>query len=153
MPDKELLFSELSRYYSLMRETTLAYENWAKSYGLSFSSVMILYSLYENKDHCTQKMAREKWLLPKQTVNTILKEFEQRDWISMSPLSSDKRNKIIHFTPEGERFADRVISKLRSLEIYVLENMGLEQVRVMNDNSACYNELFQKGIESQNAEP
>lgn len=149
MLNNELILGELNRFYSLQREATIMYENWAKSYGLTFSSVMLLYSLYENKDTCTQKMASQKWLLPKQTVNAILKDFEKRKLICMSPLPSDKRNKIIHFTPAGEHFADEVILKLRDLEMYVVENMGVEQVKVMNNHYAHYNELFKKGDENQ----
>ena len=38
-----------------------------------------LYSFYESNGRCTQKMISEKWNIPKQTVNTILKDFQKKD--------------------------------------------------------------------------
>lgn len=146
----ELLLEEINRYYRLWREGVFFYEEWAKKRGLSYNAVMVLYSIYQQKEDCTQKLISEKWFIPKQTVNTILKDFEKRNFITLLPLPSDKRNKVIHATPTGAEYANRIISELREVELYVMKHFGLERVKHFNDELAFFNLLFQKGAEYQN---
>ena len=65
---------EWKRYYTLWRECNLMYEEWSKEQGLSMNGYLILYSFYDEKDELTQKSISQKWMIPKQTVNTILKD-------------------------------------------------------------------------------
>ena len=67
----ETMQQQLSIFYNLWRESMLMYEEWSKQRGLSYNCVMVLYSLCEDKD-CTQKKIAQKWLLPKQTINTAV---------------------------------------------------------------------------------
>ncbi len=144
---ENLLLEELNCYYSLWRESTKMYEDWSKKHGLSYNSVMVLSSIFENREHCTQKLISQKWLLPKQTVNTILKDFEQRKLIELFLSPTDKRNKLIKPTPAGKLYAAGILTELRDLELYVLNHMGLEQVKRMNDDFARFVELFHEGAE------
>lgn len=146
---EHLLLEQLSRYYSLWRESMKMYEDWSKRHGMSYNSVMVLSSIFENPEHCTQKLISQKWLLPKQTVNTFLKDFEQRKLIELSPSPSDKREKLIKPTPVGEEYAVSILAELRSLELHVLNRMGLEQVKRMNDDFACFIALFHEGDKKQ----
>ncbi len=142
---ENLLLEQLNRYYSLWRESVKMYEDWSMEHGLSYTSIMILSSIFENEEHTTQKQISQKWLLPKQTVNTILKDFEQRKLIELYPSPSDKRNKLIRPTSAGEQYATGILAELRSLELYVLNHMGLEQVQRMNDDFTRFIELFYEG--------
>ena len=74
---------QLQRYYALWKECTAMYEEWSKDQGLSSNGVFALYSFYESNGRCTQKMISEKWNIPKQTVNTILKDFQKKGYINM----------------------------------------------------------------------
>lgn len=145
MDETATLLEQLNRYYMLWRESISMYEEWSKMHGLSYNNVMVLYSIYENKGHCTQTMISQKWLLPKQTIHTILKDFERRGLIEFSPSPSDKRNKIIHPTKAGEEYADRIITGIRRLEYHVLKSMGIQQVERMNNDFERFIELFQEG--------
>ena len=69
---------QLQRYYALWKECTAMYEEWSKDQGLSSNGIFALYSFYESNGRCTQKMISEEWNIPKQTVNTILKDFQKR---------------------------------------------------------------------------
>lgn len=70
---------QLQRYFALWKECTAMYEEWSKDQGLSSNGVFALHSFYESNGRCTQKMISEKWNIPKQTVNTILKDFQKKD--------------------------------------------------------------------------
>nr|WP_260337754.1 helix-turn-helix domain-containing protein [Pasteurella testudinis] len=145
MKENKALASELDRYYSLWRESNHLYEEWSKLQGLSFNSVMVLYFIRENTEHCTQKMISQKWLIPKQTVNMILKDLEKRGFILLVPLPSDKRNKHIQFTRAGEEYAESIVSELRKKELFAMERIGIERIKAFNDCLAQYIALFNSG--------
>lgn len=84
---------QLKRYYSAWRATNAIYEDWAKKYGLSYYELLVLLSLREGKEPCTQKQICEQWTLPKQTVHSILRNFLEREWVTFHVLENDKRNK------------------------------------------------------------
>ncbi len=145
MSNNENMLMQLQRYYSLWKDCTSMYEEWSKRHGLSSNGVIVLYSLYEGNGTCTQKMISQKWCIPKQTVNTILKVFQKKGYIEMFSIPEDKRNKQIRLTDEGKAFADDIIGKLYKKEIYVIEKMGLENIQNMNDNTELFIKLFREG--------
>ena len=145
MKHDTLMMEQLQRYYALWRESDAMYEEWAKTQGLSLNSLLILYSFYEDSAPCTQKRISQKWLIPKQTVNAALKDFEAKEYIKLIPIETDKRNKQICLTVRGKTYADKIISKLHTMELYVMEQVGLEKMKDMNDWLALFIELFRKG--------
>ena len=48
-------------------------------------------------------MISEKWHIPKQTVNTILKDFQNKGYVEMVSSEDDKRNKIVCLTEAGKK--------------------------------------------------
>ena len=75
--DNLLLTKELDRFYYLWRESIAIYEDWAKQYGLSNNVVMVMESIYNNRENCTPSSISHKWFIPKQTLNSILRDFEK----------------------------------------------------------------------------
>lgn len=75
---KNIQFMEqLNQYYTTWQEWNCMYEEWAKTNGLSANSLLVLSAIYNSKEECTQKKISQRWLVPKQTVNMILKDFER----------------------------------------------------------------------------
>lgn len=135
---------QLNRYYSVWQEYNYVYEEWAKSHGMSVNSLLVLSAIHEGGNDCTQRKISQRWMIPKQTINMILKEFERKGLVELLPMQEDKRNKLIQFTPAGDEYADGIISKLRKAELYVIEEMGIERMKLLNDNMALFAELFSK---------
>lgn len=119
------------------------YENIAKKYGLNYNSLMVLYTLYEI-DICTQKIVCQRYLIPKQTVHSILKEFEKKGYIYFEPYPGSKREKIIKLTPEGKLFADPVIEKVNYIEEKTMENIGSKTCRSLVESTMAHCEQFEK---------
>ncbi len=135
---------QLNRYYSVWQEYNYVYEEWAKSHGMSVNSLLVLSAIHQGGNDCTQRKISQRWMIPKQTINMILKEFERKGLVELLPMQEDKRNKLIQFTPAGDEYADGIISKLRKAELYVIEEMGIERIKLLNDNMALFVELFSK---------
>lgn len=150
MNENKNVLAELQRYYVLWKDFTVMYEEWAKKQGLSLNGVFVLCSFYEGDGTCTQKMISEKWCIPKQTVNTILKDFQKKGYVEMVSMPEDKRNKLIFLTETGKLFADDIIKKIHEKEIYVIEKMGLHNIKNMNDNTELFIKLFREGEVDRN---
>lgn len=142
MNQNEMMLDQLHRYYTLWRESNAMYEEWAKKYGLSLNAVLILYAFYDHGDRCTQKMISKRWTIPKQTVNTILKDFSVRGYIELIPMQEDKRNKLIRLTAKGKEFDDFVITRLQQMELQVMRKMGISRMKELNDNMELFIEIF-----------
>ena len=121
------------------------YDDRAKEQGLSSSSALILYSLYEAKEKCTQKSISQMWSIPKHTVNTILKDFSANGYIELSTDKEDKRNKLIMLTPEGKAYAGKIVEALHKRELFAIDRMGLENITRMNDDTELFISLFRNG--------
>ncbi len=145
MNNKESKFEQLQRFYALWKEGNAMYEEWAKKRGLSSNSVLVLYSLYELKENCTQKSISQKWSIPKQTINTILKEFSANGYIELLTDKEDKRNKLITLTPKGRTYAGEIIEALHKRELFAMNQMGLDNVTRMNDDTELFINLFRNG--------
>ena len=93
-----------------------------------------------------RKMISEKWNIPKQTVNTILKDFsEKKDTSIWYLMIQTRENKLICLTESGMEYTKDIIEKLHSKEIYVIEKMGLENIESLNDNTELFIRLFKEG--------
>ena len=147
---KEEQFEQLQRFYALCREENAMYDDWAKEQGLSSSSALILYSLYEAKENCTQKSISQMWSIPKQTVNTILKDFSANGYIELSTDKEDKRNKLIMLTPNGKAYAGKIVEALHKRELFAIDRMGLENITRMNDDTELFISLFRNGGSVEN---
>ena len=145
MNNKEEIFEQLQRFYALWRAENAMYDNWAREQGLSSNNALILYSLYEAKENCTQKSISQMWSIPKQTVNTILKEFSANGYIELLTDKEDKRNKLIRLTPTGNAYAGKIVEALHKRELYAIDWMGLKNITRMNDDTELFINLFRSG--------
>nr|WP_288640499.1 MarR family winged helix-turn-helix transcriptional regulator [uncultured Anaerobutyricum sp.] len=150
MNNKEEKFEQLQRFYALWREENAVYDDWAREQGLSSNSALILYTLYEEKENCTQKSISQMWSIPKQTVNTILKEFSANGYIELSADKKDKRNKLIMLTPKGNAYAGKIVESLRKRELFAIDQMGLENITRMNNDTELFISLFKRGGSLEN---
>ncbi len=144
---------QLNQYYAVWQEYNYVYEEWAKAHGLSVNSLLVLCAIHDGGDDCTQKKISQRWLIPKQTINMVFKDFERRGFVELFPLLEDKRNKVIRFTKAGKEYADTIISKLRKAELFAVEEIGIERMKQLNENMALFVKFFSKagGRESNEA--
>ncbi len=135
---------QMNKYYSVWQEFNYVYEDWAKAHGVSVNSLLVLSAIHEGTEDCTQKKICLRWRIPKQTVNAVLKDYERKGFVELFPMQEDERNKLIRFTEKGKRYADGIISRLRKVELFVSEEMGIERIRQLNENMTMFVTLFSK---------
>ncbi len=135
---------ELNRYYAVWQETNQIYDEWAKRHGISDCCLLALISIYEGGKQCTQKNISQRWSIPKQTVNMILKNLQNKKYVELISMPEDKRNKQIQFTAAGKEYADSILPELRKIELAVIEKMGIERIRRLNEESELFIKLFRE---------
>ena len=147
------LREQIDRYYQLWCDATQLYEKWAKQRGITYNTVLTLCTLLSNQKHCTQKMICEQWGLPKQTVNTILKDFEQKGYVTFANMQSDKRNKLISLTDSGSKYATEISTALYALDFYAIGKMGMTRMTDLNDNLDLYLKYYREAEQGNTDEP
>lgn len=135
---------QIKLYTTLWRESNALYEEWAKRHGLSYYELLVLLSLSESDGLCRQKDICCQWTLPKQTVNTILKNFMERTLVTLVPSPEDRRNKDISLTGTGRKFAAEITDALHAHECAVLEALGSERAKALIEATTLYNQLFKE---------
>ncbi len=142
MISNTVFMEQLNKYYDVWHEYNYAYAEWAKAHKISVNSLLVLCAIHDGRDDCTQKKISRRWLIPKQTINMVLKDFEREEFVELLPMDEDKRNKVIRFTKMGKKYADAIISELRRVELSVIEEIGVERMRQLNESMALFAKLF-----------
>lgn len=147
---RQILLEELKQYYALWRETNAIYEQWAKKHQISYYELLIFTSLWGEEQLCTQKQLCEQWTLPKQTVHSILKNFEGKNWVELKTVEADRRNKAIFLTESGRAFCKVVMEDLQQHECAVWEKLGAPRRKALLENTALYIKYFKGGGQNEN---
>lgn len=139
----------VKRYYHVWCEMNKIYADWAKKHDISYNAMLVLYSLWEGKIYCTQKMICNQWMLPKQTVNSILKDFEKKGLVCFDPSFYDQRTRGIRLTDAGIEYAKPIIPSLQKLEAEVMEKLGEAKANAIIENTSLYIEYFKEGMDNE----
>ncbi len=139
------ILTQILAYDALWRENNALYSEWAKAQGLSYNELLVMLSLTREADApCTQKDICRQWLLPKQTVNSILERFTRLDWVALESDPRDRRNKRIALTETGQARLGALAEALQDKERQVWQSMGPERSRDLLETTALYNRLFRE---------
>lgn len=114
--------NELRELFNIFNETNKAYNELASKVGLSYNQMVILYYL-QSHYNVTQKNIVNDMLIPKQTINTILNNWINADYISFENKLT-KKNKIILLTEFGKKELKPKITFVMDKEAIILERLG-----------------------------
>lgn len=108
-PKPEDLEHDIQTCFQLMQTMDTLYEEYARKHGLTYMSLYILETLYELPG-CTQKDISDHTLYPKQTVNMVIRSFEEKGWVALTPNPADRRTKHVELTDSGLALARQIIT-------------------------------------------
>ncbi len=91
------------------------YERVQRKAGVKGNTVWVLYALDDGKPH-SQKQIYEEWLIPKTTLNTIVKELESEGYVRMETISGQRREMHIYLTEAGKKYARQVLDSFYQAE-------------------------------------
>lgn len=90
--------------------------------GITDNAICVMYALDDGEHHTQAEICRE-WLIPKTTLNSLVKRWEKDGLLVQEPSKEDKRERTLRFTAEGHAFAQKYLHC-----IYLAENAAMERV-------------------------
>ena len=137
-------FDDLGKKISELNEYTNALI--AKT-GLSYSEFAVLYTLA--KDGCsTQKKIGEEWLIPKQTVFNVCKDFRQKGLVQIGEQSVDKRERAMSLTQKWHDVAAPIVHASDELGERVFARLGEKNTEKLFSLLTRFCEICDKEIEN-----
>lgn len=151
--DREEVRAYVNQYGRLRDVQYAAYELYARRHGLTAKELFVLDIIWFSTDGCLQTDICERLSATKQTISAIIKKFMNKGYISLTESKTDRRNKIIRFTSEGEAYVREIIPPAANAEIDAMAEMPgediAELVRLMTLFSQHMKEKFEKIQEVQ----
>lgn len=126
---KESIHVQMAEYNQLLKNMDDLYHNAARKCGLSDSAFWVLYSIKESEGPCTQKELCESWFYSKQTVNSTLKQLEERGILKLELAPGSRKNKQIFLTEKGEQLTEEKILPVMKAEYRALAGFDDEERR------------------------
>ena len=114
------------------------YYKFAKRYDMSDMALYTLQIIFYSNE-CIQNDLAEKLSLPKQTICSILDNFEKKGYIKREINPKDKRNRFVNLTKKGLEFAKPIIEDLENLDKSVLKCLTDEDIKKYTD---CQKEII-----------
>lgn len=145
--EAQYLHDILIRYNRIFKDTDKIYHNFAKSYGLSDCAFWILYLLREADTQYTQAEICNMLSLPRQTVNSALKNLQSEGYICLTPVENNKKSKILVLTEKGEVLAKNSADMVLKAEIKVLRQFSENELQLFLSLSEKYAVLLRKEYE------
>ncbi|MDO4438937.1 MAG: MarR family transcriptional regulator [Eubacteriales bacterium] len=105
--------AEIRRLMIALNKIDGIYYLIAKKAGTKENMLSLLYALSDGKSH-SQKQICEEWLIPKTTINTVVKECIQKGYVTFS--DTGKKEKNIELTEAGKEFTQALLADLFEME-------------------------------------
>lgn len=128
--------------------------NIDEAYFLSFNKkrvsraeLCVMYALDDGEFH-SQREISEEWLVPKTSVNTIVKRWEKEGYLTMSAIPGKRREMQIMLTDTGREYAKGFLAFVYEAEQKALqktvENYSVEFVNAIEFFGRSIKEAFEE---------
>lgn len=137
------------RFVTASSAADSAYYRWAKYSGVTWHTLDLLYALDDGQPH-SQKQVCEEWMLPKTTVNTVVKACREAGYITLEPMPGHPRQQQICLTDAGRAYARETLEELYAAESRAMaaavERFGPEFVDAVEFYCGCFREEIEKNL-------
>lgn len=117
----------LTAFNQAHKKMNVLYHDYAKCVGMSDASFRLMYSLFEHDYPCTQKDLCKAWFYAPQTINSALKSLESKGYIELESSEKNRKNKLVRFTPSGEKLVNEKIAPLVQAEERSFDRLDQEE--------------------------
>lgn len=124
------------------------YDQWARSVGETGNTLSLFYALCSGKPY-TQKRISEEFLIPKQTLNSIVKDYTAKGYIRLESSQENHREKYLCLTDEGKKFSEPFLSELSRIERAAVEAMTQEYGDAVIKGLEKFCDVFQKMMQTE----
>lgn len=129
---------QMNDFFAQIYRQNELYDIWAKQNRMKPSTVAVLY-LLDQFETCTI------YLLPKQTIHTVVQELEQAGYLEKVSVSG-RKEKPLRLTESGKRYTADKLGGLYRAEERAAAAMGAEQFAAMVEMTRKFTDSFAKEI-------
>ena len=95
---------------------------------MTFEMLQIMSNLWQQQGISQQALA-EKTAKDKACMTNLMNNLEKKGWITRQEDPSDRRNRLVYLTPEGERMNDSVRPLIQDLYSRMAAEIGLDNIQ------------------------
>lgn len=151
----------MNNIYELVRRIMLAtnkvdgvYYLLGKQCGVNENTLAYLYALADEKPH-SQKEISDEWIIPRTTVNSIVKSMLANGCIEFCT-EMHAKEKALQLTQRGRTYAEKLFSEIFTAEgraiLSTLERYPPEFVSALEDFASCLLDEF-RSISAKEEQP
>lgn len=122
--------SEAKRFDDIWQSIDSVYEYYAKQLGLNSTTLYLLHIIHTSES-CTQKQICDIMMLPKQTVNTIVRDYQNKGLLETTESPEDRRQKYIRLTQQGKDYCNQVLPPVAEAEAYAMAQFTEDERKMM----------------------
>ena len=138
--DKSL---EIFNLFSLIRKVQgLKNQSFKDRKANGIKTAIFLFLIYEDK--ITQAMIVERMAVAKQTINNVIIELCEKEYIKKISDQDDKRVKILVLTDKGKIYADEFLKPLIEFNEKLYDKLGEEKIDQMTKDFSDLAEILCK---------
>lgn len=136
---------KLNELYNTVLSLDSIYNKWAKKYKISKNEVCTLNILLNNLNNkITQRQICEEIGTPFTTLNTTIKNLEEKDYIRLYINNDNKKEKYIVLTKEGEKYARNIIEPLMEIEDKTANSININDLETAIKCLSKYRDTLSK---------
>ena len=109
--------------------------------GITFEMLQVLSCLC-NEQGITQQVLAERTAKDKACLTNLMLNLEKKGYVCRKEDASDRRNKLVYLTPEGERFREQIRPVLDQVYVNAEKSIGQETLhRMLSELDTVFNVL------------
>lgn len=125
-------------YCKFRDEQFALYDEYAKRNGMMMKTLLVVNVLFYSKDGMTQKEICQRTLQSKQTVNLIIKNLLADNYVTVTEMPENKRNKIVQMTDAGRAYCEKVVRRITWAEDTAMSMFTPEEQKQLIDLSRTF---------------
>ncbi len=122
------------------------YSEWSKQQNISYNEMLVFYTIREH-GFCTQKQICDSYLLPRQTINNVIKKMRTEGILEQSRQMYIGREKSFSLTLKGEEYSKKVMESLNNVEEHALQIMGKDKMLLMTELIYEYSKSLKEAMQ------
>ena len=125
-------------YCKFRDEQFALYDEYAKRHGMMMKTLLVVNVLFYAKAGMTQKEICQRTFQSKQTVSLIIKNLLAKNYVTITEVPENKRNKLVRMTDAGRACCEKIVRHITWAEDTAMSMFTPEEQKQLIDLSRIF---------------
>ncbi len=139
-------------YCKFRDEQFALYDEYAKRNGMMMKTLLVVNVLFYAVDGMTQKEISRRTFQSKQTVNLIIKNLLAENYVTVTEVPDNKRNKIVQMTDAGRAYYEKAVRHITWAEDTAMSLFTPEEQKQLIELSRTFTENLTRLVSQETEE-